>query len=303
MKKVQYYILYGIVFLFSLLPMWLHYCFSDLLYVIIYRIIRYRRTIVRKNLCNSFPEKSKKELRYIEHRFYAFFCDYIVENIKLLTMRKSNLMRRMTFEGLDEVNQSFKEHDLVFIYLGHYCNWEYVASLQWWVPKDIHCAQLYSSLKSYAFDRLFYHIRSRYGGENIKKNESMRHIVAYRQRHEKAIIGFISDQTPRWINIHKWLDFLHQDTPVFTGTERIAKKVNAAVYYGEMSRVKRGYYKCRFRLMTNDASSMKDEQLTTSYMHLLEQSIQRGPYYWLWTHNRWKRQRSPEEAEANAQKV
>ena len=82
MKKVQYYILYGIVFLFSLLPMWLHYCFSDLLYVIIYRIIRYRRTIVRKNLCNSFPEKSKKELRYIEHRFYAFFCDYIVENIK-----------------------------------------------------------------------------------------------------------------------------------------------------------------------------------------------------------------------------
>ena len=287
MKKVQYYILYGIVFLFSLLPMWLHYCFSDLLYVIIYRIIRYRRTIVRKNLCNSFPEKSKKELRYI----------------KLLTMRKSNLMRRMTFEGLDEVKQSFKEHDLVFIYLGHYCNWEYVASLQWWVPKDIHCAQLYSSLKSYAFDRLFYHIRSRYGGENIKKNESMRHIVAYRQRHEKAIIGFISDQTPRWINIHKWLDFLHQDTPVFTGTERIAKKVNAAVYYGEMSRVKRGYYKCRFRLMTNDASSMKDEQLTTSYMHLLEQSIQRGPYYWLWTHNRWKRQRSPEEAEANAQKV
>ena len=297
MKKMQYYLLYGIVYPFSLLPMWLHYCFSDLLYVIVYYVVGYRRKIVRKNLKNSFPEKDQKELLHIEHRFYAFFCDYIVENIKLLTMKKKNIMRRMKFEGIEEVERSFQDHDLVFVYLGHYCNWEYIASLQWWVSRDIHCAQLYSSLRNYAFNRLFLKIRGRYGGENIKKNESLRHIISYQQQHEKAVVGFISDQTPRWINIHKWLDFLHQDTPVFTGTERIAKKVNAAVYYGEMSRVRRGYYCCRFQLMTNDAKSLKDEDLTSQYMHLLEQSILKEPYYWLWTHNRWKRQRQKEESD------
>ena len=296
-NKLQFYLLYGIVFICSLQPMWLHYIYSDILYFIIRYIVGYRKRIVRKNLRSSFPEKTDRERKEIEKRFYAFFCDYIVENIKLLTMRKKNIMKRMTFEGLEEIDKSFREHDLVFIYLGHYCNWEYVASLQWWVPKEIHCAQLYSNLKNYAFDQLFLKIRSRYGGDNIKKNESIRHIVTYKEHHEKAIIGFISDQTPRWINIHKWLNFLHQDTPVFTGTERIAKKVNAAVYYGEMTRTRRGYYHCTFKLMTNDACSMKDEELTTQYMHLLEESIQREPAYWLWTHNRWKRQRQqkPEE--------
>lgn len=296
-NKLQFYLLYGIVFICSLQPMWLHYIYSDILYFIIRYIVGYRNRIVRKNLRSSFPEKTDRERKEIEKRFYAFFCDYIVENIKLLTMRKKNIMKRMTFEGLEEIDKSFREHDLVFIYLGHYCNWEYVASLQWWVPKEIHCAQLYSNLKSYAFDQLFLKIRSRYGGDNIKKNESIRHIVTYKEHHEKAIIGFISDQTPRWINIHKWLNFLHQDTPVFTGTERIAKKVNAAVYYGEMTRTRRGYYHCTFKLMTNDACSTKDEELTTQYMHLLEENIQREPSYWLWTHNRWKRQRQqkPEE--------
>ena len=240
-NKLQFYLLYGIVFICSLQPMWLHYIYSDILYFIIRYIVGYRKRIVRKNLRSSFPEKTDRERKEIEKRFYAFFCDYIVENIKLLTMRKKNIMKRMTFEGLEEIDKSFREHDLVFIYLGHYCNWEYVASLQWWVPKEIHCAQLYSNLKSYAFDQLFLKIRSRCGGDNIKKNESIRHIVTYKEHHEKAIIGFISDQTPRWINIHKWLNFLHQDTPVFTGTERIAKKVNAAVYYGEMTRTRGGY--------------------------------------------------------------
>ncbi|MBQ8099100.1 MAG: lysophospholipid acyltransferase family protein [Bacteroidaceae bacterium] len=291
MKQLTYYILYGTVYLLSLLPMWLHYRLSDLLYVIIYHVARYRRKVVRKNMSLSFPDKTKAELRRLEHQFYVFFCDYIVENIKLLTMRKKNLMKRMVFEGMDEINKSFEDHDFVFIYLGHYGNWEYIASLQWWVTDGIRCAQLYSVLHNPAFDRLFLKIRSRYGGESIKKNESLRHIINYRRNGEKAIIGFISDQTPRWGNIHMWLDFLHQDTPVFNGTERIAKKVNAAVYYGEMTQPRRGYYRCRFRLMSNDVNALPDGQLTVDYMGMLEQNINKDPRLWLWTHNRWKRQR------------
>lgn len=292
MKKAQTYILYSCVYLFSLLPMWLLYRLSDFLYLIIYYIVRYRRHIVKKNLSKSFPEKTNKELRSIEHHFYAFLCDYIVENIKLLTMKKKNIMKRMVFDGIDEMAQSLKDHNFVFVYLGHYCNWEYAASLQWWATEGMHCGQLYSSLRNKPFDHLFYKIRSRYGGENIKKNESLRYIMGYKQRHEKAVIGFISDQAPRWVNIHMWMNFLHQDTPVFTGTERIAKKVNAAIYYGEMTRPRRGYYHCRFRLMTNDVNTLPEHALTTQYMQLLEKSIQKEPCFWLWTHNRWKRQRT-----------
>lgn len=300
-KKIQAFLLYAVVYAFSLFPLWLHYLFSDFLYLVIYYVVRYRRRIVKKNLHRSFPEKTEKEVREIERRFYTFLCDYFVESVKLLTMKKEEIMKRMVFEGVEEMDKSLKDHDFVFVYLGHYCNWEYAASLQWWATKGMHCAQLYSSLRDEAFDHLFYKIRSRYGGANIKKNESLRYIMGYKQRHEKVVIGFISDQSPRWVNIHMWMDFLHQDTPVFTGTERIARKVNAAVYYADMTHPRRGYYRCRFRLMTNDVNSLPEHALTIQYMQMLEQSIRQEPGYWLWTHNRWKRQRTQAQEEQSPQ--
>jgi KDO2-lipid IV(A) lauroyltransferase len=303
MNRLGGYILYGAVYLFSLLPLWVHYRISDILYYLVRYVVRYRRAIVRKNLRNAFPDESEARRRQIEKGFYHFFCDYIVENVKLTTMKKQNVMKHMSFDGVDDMVRELQNHDLVFVYLGHYGNWEYAASMQWWVPKDIKCAQLYSRLRSDAFDYLFYKIRSRYGGDNINKRESIRHIMRYRQRGQKAIIGFISDQAPKWENIHMWMDFLHQDTPVFTGTERIAKKLDASVFYADMRRVRRGYYHCTFRLMTNDVRSYKEHELTAHYMHLLEQSIKADPCVWLWSHNRWKRQRSAADRANNVQEV
>lgn len=268
-----------------------HYMFSDLMFPVVYYIVRYRRKVVRRNLRNSFPEKSKWELLKIERRFYRFFCDYFVETMKALTISKQNLMRRMTFEGIDRIEKTLEHKQFVFIYLGHFCNWEYIASLQWWVKKGIHCSQLYAKLHNDVMNRLFFAIRSRYGGENINKKESLRRILGMQSEGTKNIIGFISDQSPKRENIHLWMNFLNQDTPVFTGTERIAKKVDAAVYYGEVSRRKRGYYHCRFILMTEEPRSYGEHELTRHYMQMLEADIRHDPARWLWTHKRWKRHR------------
>lgn len=265
--------------------------FSDIMFPVVYYVVRYRRRVVRKNLRNSFPEKSQREILKIERRFYRFFCDYFVETMKALTISKKNLMRRMTFSGIEDMEEVLKHKQFVFIYLGHFCNWEYIASLQWWVPSEIHCSQLYAKLHNKVMDRLFYAIRSRYGGENINKKESLRRIIEMKKAGGKNIIGFISDQSPKRQNIHLWVRFLNQDTPVFTGTERIAKKVDAAVFYGEVSRKKRGYYHCHMRLMTEDVNAYAEHELTRHYMQMLEEDIRRDPARWLWTHNRWKRLR------------
>lgn len=279
----------------SLLPMRVHYLISDIMYPLVYYIVRYRRAIVRRNLTRSFPEKSLSDIKRIERKFYRFFCDYFVENIKALTISKQNMMRRMTFENMDLVADMFKTNQFIFLYLGHFCNWEYIASLKWWMPQGTTTAQLYAKLHNDMMDKLFFKIRSRYGGENINKKESLRRIIAMQKSGQKTLIGFISDQGPKRQNIHLWVDFLHQDTPVFTGTERIAKKVNAAVVYGEVSRVKRGYYTCRFIPMTTDPNSFKEHDLTRLYMQMLEKDIIKDPSRWLWTHNRWKRQRDNSE--------
>lgn len=279
--------------LISRLPLGVLYVLADLCFPLLYYVARYRRKVVTENLNNAFPELSPRERRKIRRRFYRWFCDYVVETLKLLSISRQEMMRRMVIEGVDEMERSLETKPFVFIFLGHYCNWEWVSSIPLWYQKeDSHGAQLYRPLKNKAFDGLFLEMRSRFGSENISKYEALRHILQLRRDGKKTCIGFISDQTPGWNSIHDWVDFLHQDTPVFTGTERIGKKVDAAIFFADIRRVRRGYYHLVLRRMTDEPKDFPDYALTEQYMRELEQIIRRQPHLWLWSHRRWKHRRA-----------
>lgn len=290
--KLFYYFVFFLWYLLSLLPLRVLYFISDLLYFPLYYLVRYRRRIVRKNLTCSFPEKPLEEIIAIEKQFYHFFGDYVVETIKLFSMSKKQMMKRMTFGGLDEMRKELatEGNKCCFVYLGHYCNWEYVASLQYWLP-EMHCGQIYHPLYNKAFDRLFLRLRGQFGGESIPKKETMRRLFTLSKGSRVAVIGFISDQAPGWETMDHWTSFLHQDTAFFHGLERIARKLDAAVYYLEVKRVRRGYYHAEFKQMTMHPKELSEFELGDYYARLLEQQIQEAPAFWLWSHNRWKRSR------------
>lgn len=291
MKKILYCSVFFIWYMMSLLPLCILYRISDGLFYLIYYVVKYRRPLVRKNLTDSFPEKDEKEITKIERAYYAWFCDYIVESIKLFSMSKKQLRKRMQFVGAERIEQSCENGQSCAVYLGHYCNWEWVTSLPLALSSDITCGQIYHVLENPAFDQLFLRLRNRMGAVCIPMAETLRKIVKMRQEGKKLVIGFIADQAPFWNNIHYWTDFLHHETPVLTGTEKIAKKANFAVYYLDMQRIKRGYYKAEFKLLTDKPKECGEFEITELYMRALEKTIQRQPQYWLWTHNRWKRTR------------
>ncbi len=278
-------------YLLSLLPLGVLYILSDLLYYPLYYCIRYRRKIVRKNLLDSFPEKSESEVLRIERQYYHFFCDYTVETIKLFSISRSQLRRRMTFEGVDEIVAELRAQnkELCFVYLGHFGNWEWIASLPYWTPQDVLCAQIYHPLRNKAFDKLFLRIRNQYGGESIPMKITLRRILELKRDRQKTIIGFISDQLPKWSSIHHFTPFFHRETAFFTGTEQMAKKLGAVVYYAEVTRPKRGYYHCKFKKLVDDPQSEPDFNLTDLYAARLEEMVRRTPSIWLWSHDRWKR--------------
>lgn len=286
--KFVYHILFFLLYLLSLLPMRLLYLLSDGLFFPLFHIVKYRRKVVEKQLDECFPEKSMQERRAIERQFYHFFCDYLVEVIKLFSISKKEMMRRMKFIGIEQVREELKDKKFCFLYLGHYCNWEYIASLSYWLP-EIHCGQIYHRIYNQAFDELFLKLRGQFGGESILMKDTLRRILTLRNQEKKVMIGFIADQLPKWENMHHWTTFLNHDTSFFIGAERIAKQVDAALYYVDVERVKRGYYQVRFRLMTLHPKEFPDYELTDQYARLLEESICRQPAYWLWTHKRWKR--------------
>ena len=289
--KFTYHISFALWYLLSLLPLWLLYVISDLVYFPLYYVIRYRRKVVRQNLTNSFPEKDEKEIIRTEKQFYQWFCDYVVETVKLMSMPKEQTRRRMTFSGVDDIVAAMDEtgKNFCFVYLGHYGNWEWIASLPYWCPDDVKCGQIYHPLRNKAMDKLFLRLRGQFGGVCIPMKETLRKIIEMRRDKQRAIIGFISDQTPKWNSIHHWCDFLHRETPVFIGTEKIGKQVDALIYYAHVTRPKRGYYHCAFKPLTHDAKQHPDYELTDRFTHLLEEMIKDVPHIWLWTHKRWKR--------------
>lgn len=301
--KLFYYFLFFVWYLLSLLPLWLLYGISDGVYFPLYYVIRYRRKIVQKNLLESFPEKDFKEIVKIEKDFYHFFCDYIVETIKLFSISEKQMRKRMTFGGLEEVNQFLETRSCV-LYLGHYGNWEWVSSLPLhFQGKEVIPGQIYHALENKSFNGLFLRLRGRFGPVNIEMTNALRSLMQLKHRKKRFIVGFIADQAPNWKNIHFWTRFLNHNSAVFIGAERIAKNVNAVVYYLDITRVKRGYYHGEFVKITDSPKDLPDYEVTVDYARRLEQSIRRAPQYWLWSHNRWKRtyeeylkRRSPEKS-------
>lgn len=291
MNKVVYYLVYVIWYLLSLLPFWVHYLFSDFVYLIVYRLIGYRVKVVRNNLTTSFPEKSEAEILQIERKFYHSLCDYFVEAVKMMTMSERQMRRRMVFKNTETLNLCIAEKQSIALYLGHTFNWEWITSLPLWLTKKAHCGQLYHALENEAFDTLFLHIRERWGSECIPLVDVLRKTIEYKQKQQTTIIGYLADQVPHWNNIHHWCWFLNHDTPVMTGTERIAIKNRQAIFFLEMSRPKRGYYVAEFKLITRMPEHLKKFEATDIYHQMLERSIRRQPELWLWSHNRWKRTR------------
>ena len=291
MNYFLYYILLGVWYLFSLLPLKIHYIISDLLFWLLYRVIGYRRKVVWKNLSASFPEKSETELKETERGFYHFLCDYFVETVKMMTLSKKEIKKRMVFKGIENIDEVIESGQSIALYLGHYCNWEWVTSMPLWVTPKAQCGQIYHPLENRYFDNLFLRSRQRMGAISISMQDTLREVVRYKREGQPIMIGYISDQAPNWVNIHHWVDFLNQDTPVFTGTERIVKKMNHAVFFLDIHRVRRGYYEAEFKLMTREPQKLEDFELTDLYFDMLEKTIRRAPEFWLWSHNRWKRTR------------
>jgi len=138
-------------------------------------------------------------------------------------------------------------------------------------------------------DRLFLELRNQYGSESISMANTLRRILQLQKDKTPFVIGFIADQVPHWEAIDYWMEFFHQETPVFTGTEKIARRTGSAVFYMSLCKEKRGRYVATFHKISDMASTTEDYELTKQYYKLLEENITEHPELWLWTHRRWKR--------------
>lgn len=292
MKNIPYYLLFAANYFIALFPLRLLYLLSSGLYYIVYYLVGYRRKMVRKNIVNSYPDKSLDECIAIEKEFYRNFCDYFFETIKMLHFSEKEIRKRMELRNTEWMSEHLRQGRSVVIMLGHYGNWEWVANIATYVRvENALVGHVYSPLTNKAFDRFFYRLRDSFGSYGFAKNEVYREIIRMRRAGRPWLMGMIADQRPLRQGEHYWTTFLNQETAILTGSERIAKQTGAAVCYLDITRVKRGYYVADIKAIAEDPNATEEFEITERYARMMEETINRAPAYWLWSHNRWKHKR------------
>lgn len=286
MNALGFYLLFPLIWAFTLLPLRIQYLLSDLLFVLNFLFIGYRKKVVCLNLRNSFPEKSNKDIKSITRKFYRHLFDQMIESIALMHMSPRKILKHNRFKNPEVIEDLYKKNKGVILVTGHYGNWEWLISLQMLASHKT--LAIYKQLNNKYFDRMYINIRSRYGMTPVPMNRILRELISREQKNELTLTYSLSDQRPLFRHIQYWTRFLNQDTPVDLGTEKIARKKDLAVVFSKMRKIRRGIYETEFIPLFENSRETKEHEITDKYLSILEKTIIERPELWLWTHKRWK---------------
>lgn len=276
----------------SLLPFGMLYVLSDILFVLLYHVVGYRRKVALKNIADSFPDKSPEEHKAICRQFFRNFADYFFETIKMNHITDDEMRRHTVIEGVEQIDRYVEQGRSVAVYFSHCGNWEWGTSITLWARNNptngVVYAQVYRPLTNKWFDAYFLKLRSRFGSVSFDKRMVFRDLLLLKRDGVLSVTGFMSDQKPSAGDVTHVVKFLNHPTAMITGTETIVRRLNLVAFYWDVEKPSRGHYKLTLRLITDNPDSMPQFAITDVYARLLQQTIERNPSIWLWTHKRWK---------------
>ena len=285
MQFLVYILVYPLLWLISILPFRLFYFFSDFVFFVLFYVVGYRKRVVSENLARAFPGKSKKELKKIKKEFYRHMCDMFLEMVKTLNLSKEELKERYKIINI-EVLQDIVKDKSVLIVCSHYANWEWNVSINNYVNAKGYA--VYQKMGNTYFDDLIKKIRAKWNTTLITQQETVKTVYRNVQNGVNSAYGMVSDQSPQVKRAQYWSEFMGVKVPIFNGPESMARKLDLAVVFLKVSKVKRGFYQAEFIPITTSGKQTKKHQITDQFLRLTEDQIREKPEYYLWTHKRWK---------------
>jgi len=286
MQFLVYILAYPLLWLISILPFRLFYLFSDFVYFLVYRVIGYRKKVVRENLALTLPHLSDAERKDIEKKFYKHMCDMFLEMIKTMSISPEEMEKRFHVTNIDLVLDYAKKGKSVILVASHYASYEWLLTIN---PKiGFQGIAVYKKLANPYFDRLVRKIRSKFKTEMIETRKAIPTMAQNQRDGILSMYGLASDQSPKLDRIFHSMKFLGIEVPVHTGAEMLAKKYDLSVIMVKVKKVRRGYYEATFLPIADNPKEFEDFKITEMYLQEVEKQILETPEFYLWTHKRWK---------------
>ena len=286
-QRVGYYTLLGGAKLVGLLPYCiLYYVVAPFIYFVLYRLLHYRRGVVRGNLAAAFPEKSFEERLEIERKFYHHLSEIFVDVVDMTSMSPKTLLKRMQVVNQEQTDREIGGKNWIGA-LAHFGEWEYFSVYA--IEHPYHNIGVYHPLSSKVMDRFMLYIRRRFGMEVAPMNGLARPVMKNLRAGEQMALGLIADQRPRWAESDKiWRTFLGQPSLFFGGIGGYAKKFKMMVYALDIEKVNPSHYTCNFIQLYDGEEDIPESEIMDRYVEAIERMIRRSPELWLWSHRRWK---------------
>ena len=286
MQFLVYILAYPILWLISILPFRIFYLFSDFVYFLVYRIIGYRKKVVRANLALALPHLSDAERKDVEKKFYKHMCDMFLEMIKTMSISPNEMEKRFKVTNLDLVNDYAKKGKSVILVASHYASYEWLLTINTRI--DFRGIAVYKKVANPYFDRLVRKIRSKYDTELVETRKAIPTMAQNQRDGILSMYGLASDQSPKLDRIFHSMKFMGIEVPVHTGAEMLAKKYDLSVIMVKVKKVARGYYEATFLPIAENPHDFENFDITEKYLQEVEKQIYEAPEYYLWTHKRWK---------------
>jgi KDO2-lipid IV(A) lauroyltransferase len=278
--------LFKILLLISRLPLQILYIFADFVFFTSYYVVGYRKKVVTENLKKAFPEKTEKEITKIRKNFYKNFSDYIAETAKSFTISEVESRVRMQHLNQAIFKDAKNEGKNVILLAGHVFNWEWFTALTAITPQE-YSHPVYRKVNNSFWEEKVKTIRNRFNNQAVEAKEVIRHILR-NPNDGNSIYMFVADQTPHSSEVNFGINFLNQPTPAFIGYDKLSTRMDLVFVYCEMKKVKRGFYQVNYYRIFPDGEKFQEFEVVKKFHRLLENTINKRPDNWLWSHRRWK---------------
>ena len=286
MQAVAFYIAYPVIWLISRMPFPIVYGISDVVYFLLYYVIRYRRETIIGNLKIAFPEKNDAEIVKLCKKSTSHFCDLFIEMIKSTGISKEELQRRFLCDNVNEIDAFAKANQPIVVLIGHQASYEWTMALDGLI--SFKTFAVYKPLRNKYFDQFIRDVRSKFGSFLVPMKMAYAKVKENQTEDSVGLFALIADQAPKRSSAQYFTQFFGKTTPVFMGGERMAHEYGMPVYFLRISKIKRGYYSSHFEKISDNGSLEKMWHITDSFFIKLEEQIKRQPEFYLWSHKRWK---------------
>jgi KDO2-lipid IV(A) lauroyltransferase len=286
----MYYLVYGIIWLISLLPIRILYVFSDCIYGLVFYVFKYRKEVVMNNLLLAFPEKTEKERKQIAKKFYHNLIDSFIETVKIVSASKKFIRKRFT-TNWNVVNDLKPGGKSVQLHMGHNFNWELGTAAS---PPKVHFPYVgvYMPIKNKIVEKLFYKLRVSSGAHLVRATHMREDFLQFRNK--QYLLVLMADQNPGHPGNTLWVNFFGRPTAFIRSPAKAAIANDTAVVFAFIHKPRRGYYEAVLTLAEKTAAGKNEQELTQKFASYMEQVIRQYPDMWLWSHRRWKLEWKPE---------